>query len=148
MDAEAFHCPMCRSSFCYQCRARLLPTDRQLECVNQSCDYYGKLTCSICNAPVETIEPPAVYLEPEEGYWPVLLLLTLLLAIVVWAWTSFAWGLLFAILLYCIGGYLLNRLGINIFGRERKVEHQRKSRIYLCICCHQPVKELKLDSSL
>lgn len=148
MDSEAFHCPTCHSFFCYQCRARLLPSDKQLECINQSCDYYGKLTCSICNAPVERSEPPAVYLEPEGGYWPALLLLTLLFLVIVWAWTSFAWGLLFAILLYCVGGYLLHSLGVNIFGRERRVEHQRKSRVYLCLCCQEPVKELKLDSSL
>ena len=35
--------------FCFHCRARLLPPDTQLQCVNQQCDYYGKLVCDVCD---------------------------------------------------------------------------------------------------
>lgn len=144
INPQAYHCAVCSNSFCYQCRARLLPSDKQLECVNQDCEYYGKLVCSLCDTP-EELSHVAVYIEPEDGYWPVLLVLVLVLSAFVWAWSSLGWATLFAIVFYVVVGLLLHRLGVNIFGRERRVEHQRKSLEYHCLCCRQPVKELPLD---
>ena len=55
-----------------------VPPDTQLQCVNQQCDYYGKLVCDVCDVEHERDEEPSVYPEPEDGYWPGLLLLALL----------------------------------------------------------------------
>ena len=65
IDPAAYHCPTCRSYFCFHCRARLLEPDTQLQCVNQDCDYYSKLICSVCDPCKETEEPPTVYAEPR-----------------------------------------------------------------------------------
>ena len=74
VESEAYYCPTCHNSFCYHCRARLVPSDAQMECVNQACAYYAKLICGTCASKVEQDAPPSVYLEPEEGYWPGFLL--------------------------------------------------------------------------
>ena len=123
MDPEAYHCPTCRSFFCFHCRARLLEPDTRLQCVNQGCDYYGKLVCGICDPLHEKNEAPSIYAEPEDGYWP-------------------AWLILVLIGTYLVGGYLLHRLGLNIFGRHRTLEHPRKSTFHTCIHCQSEVKEL------
>lgn len=148
IDAEAYHCAVCHSSFCYQCRARLLPADTQLECRNQDCEYYAKLVCSVCNPPELEEMPPAIYTEPEDGYWPALLLLTLTISLVVWSWSSFQWATLFALVTFGLGGLVLHSLGINIFGRERRIEHPRKSFVHHCISCREPVKELQITGHL
>ena len=70
VDAEAYHCPSCRNYFCFHCRSRLVPPDTQLQCVNQQCDYYGKLVCDVCDISHQRDEAPTVYAEPEDGYWP------------------------------------------------------------------------------
>jgi hypothetical protein len=111
--------------------------------VRQQCDYYGKLVCGVCDKAVEQEEPPAVYAEPEDGYWPAWLVFVLILTAVIWYFTSFLFAAAIALVAFAGGGFLLQRLGMNIFGRENKVEHPRRSTYYTCISCHQPVKELK-----
>ena len=142
VDAEAFHCPTCHSHFCFHCRARLLPPDTQLQCINQQCDYYGKLVCGVCDKLAEKDEPPAVYAEPEDGYWPGWLLAVLVVSAFVWYFTSLLIAIGIAIAAFAGGGYWLQRRGVNIFGREITVEHQRKSAYYTCMRCEQAVKEL------
>jgi hypothetical protein len=143
VDPTAFHCPTCRSNFCFHCRARVLPPDTQLQCVNQQCAYYGKLVCGVCNEAVVKEEPPAVYAEPEDGYWPAWLALVLAFAAVWWYFTSFLVAGAIAGATFAGGGYWLQRRGINIFGREITVERPRKSAYYTCVQCGQPVKELR-----
>ncbi len=143
VDVEAYHCPACHNSFCFHCRARLLPPDTQLQCVNQQCDYYGKLVCEVCDSAAEKEEPPTVYAEPEDGYWPALLALVLILVPLVWYFTSsFLVAVGFAVLAFVGGGSFLQRRGVNVFGRENQVEHPRRSTYYTCIRCRQPVKKL------
>jgi hypothetical protein len=142
VDAEAYHCPTCRNYFCYHCRARLLLSEKHLQCVSQSCAYYGKLICSVCDQLEEKEAPPSVYAEPEDGYWPVWLLLTLITAGLIWYWFSFPAGLAVAVVFFGVGGYLLQRLGVNIFGSKRMVEQQRRSTHFNCISCGQPAKEV------
>ncbi|TWU29054.1 hypothetical protein Poly41_67530 [Novipirellula artificiosorum] len=143
VDGEAYHCPTCRNSFCFHCRASVLPSEVQYKCTNQPCEYYGKLLCDVCEERVEREEPPAIYLEPQEGYWPLLLVALIVAAGFLWAfWTSFRWSSLFVLVGFPAIGILLHRLGLNIFGRERRVEHRRTSRFYQCRCCQQQVKEL------
>jgi hypothetical protein len=142
VDAEAYHCPTCRNYFCYHCRARLLLSEKHLQCASQSCAYYGKLMCSVCDQLEEKEEPPSVYAEPEDGYWPVWLILTLITAGLIWYWFSFPAGLVVAVVFFGVGGYLLQRLGVNIFGSKRMVEQQRRSTHYNCISCGLPAKEV------
>ena len=142
IDPAAYHCPTCRSYFCFHCRARLLEPDTQLQCVNQDCDYYSKLICGVCDPCKETEEPPTVYAEPQDGYWPAWLVLTFMAGAVTWYFTSFLVAAGIAIAIYAAGGFSLHRAGINIFGRERKVEYQRRSSYHTCINCKQRVKEV------
>ncbi len=145
VDAEAYHCPQCRNSFCYHCRAQIHPAEKHLQCTNQDCRYYAKLICEVCHKVTEKSEPPAVYMEPEEGYWPGLLLLALLTGLLTWVWASFLWATWLTLLVFAGGGFLLHRLGINIFGSVRRVEHPRKSRFHPCICCGQRVKQVSTE---
>ena len=70
VDPESYHGSQCRNYFCFHCRARLLDAGAQLQCLNQSCDYYAKLICGVCDPAKEKEEPPSIYAEPEDGYWP------------------------------------------------------------------------------
>ncbi len=143
VDAEAYHCPTCRAYFCYHCRARLLKPDAQLQCTNQDCQYYGKLVCGVCDPQREQHESPAIYAEPEDGYWPAWLALVLIVGAVIWYYASFWWAFLIATATYAGGGYLIQRAGWNLFGSERRVELQRKSTFHTCVSCHRRVKKLK-----
>jgi hypothetical protein len=143
IDAEAYCCAKCRNYFCFHCRARLLPSDEQLQCTNQRCDYYGKLVCESCDPRNEKEVSPSVYAEPEDGYWPAWLVLVVLGAAVIWYGTSsFPWAIAIGIIAFAGGGYCLQRAGVNLFGQVRTVEHQRKSNFHACIRCQQPVKQL------
>jgi hypothetical protein len=48
MAPEAYRCPRCLIYFCFKCRRRVAQRDPQFQCVNQQCEQYGKLLCSIC----------------------------------------------------------------------------------------------------
>jgi hypothetical protein len=143
VDAEAYHCPSCSNYFCYQCRARLVPPDPQLQCVNQHCDYYGKLVCEVCDIAHEREEEPTVYAEPEDGYWPGLLLLAVLCFVPLWYFYSLQIAAVSTVGGFIIGGLLLHWSGINIFGMNQIVEHQRKSPYHCCICCGEVVKKIR-----
>ncbi len=139
---DAYHCSVCQNDFCYHCRARLLPSDIQLQCINQHCDYYGKLVCSVCDVLTEKQENPSVYQEPEDGYWPGLLAVSFVLFCALWYFYSFLSGLIWAVLFFAGLGWWLHTVGINIFGRQREVEQTRRTSKYDCICCGEPVKKL------
>jgi hypothetical protein len=143
VDAEAYYCPSCRNYFCFHCRSRLVPPDTQLQCVNQQCNYYGKLICGVCNGERERDEAPTVYAEPEDGYWPGWLLLALITFGGVWFFSSLLAATLTAFGLFLLGGGLLQMVGVNIFGKQRIVEHQRKSTYHSCISCDEIVKEIQ-----
>lgn len=142
IDPGAYHCAKCRNYFCYHCRARLLSTDTQVRCLNQECDYYAKLICGVCDLPRDKEEAPSVYAEPEDGYWPLWLAISLAVGAVTWYYSSFILGALIALALHFGGGYGLQRAGLNIFGRERRVTYPRTSSFRTCICCQQTVKEV------
>ncbi len=143
VDAEAYHCPSCRNYFCFHCRARLVSPDTQLQCVNQHCDYYGKLVCDVCDSAHERDEAPAVYAEPEDGYWPGWLVLALIAFACFWYFSSLLVAAFSAVGIFLLGGLLLHKSGVNIFGTNRIVEHQRKSVHHTCISCHEVVKNIQ-----
>ncbi|MCY2986011.1 MAG: hypothetical protein NTY15_20470 [Planctomycetota bacterium] len=148
VDPEAYHCPTCQTDFCFHCRARLLPADVQLECVSQPCSYYGKLICSICDGKVEQEEPPILYNEPQDGYWPAWLALVLFLAGIIWYLSSsFLAAAIISVTVYFGAGYYLQKqLDWNLFGKERSVEQHRRTSFYRCIHCQGRAKELRKES--
>lgn len=48
VDEGAYRCPKCLIFFCFKCRRRVQQSEAQSQCLNQKCDYYGKLLCKIC----------------------------------------------------------------------------------------------------
>jgi hypothetical protein len=143
VDSDAYHCPKCRNYFCFHCRARLLASDSQYQCINKVCDYYGKLLCGVCDHEVRKEEAPAVYIEPEDGYWPLLLIGSLVLSVLTWIASSFSAGLLIGLAAFGGGAYALHRAGVNVFGRENEITQPRSSVYHTCICCQQPVREIQ-----
>jgi hypothetical protein len=141
VDVQAYQCPTCHNAFCYHCRARLLPNDLQLECSHQDCDYYAKPICSICDAKTDRELPPAVYWEPEDGYWPAWLFGCLAAFFFLSSWISASWSFLLSVFLFLGGGYAMQRYGWNLFGRERRVEHERRAHHYPCIRCHRATRK-------
>jgi hypothetical protein len=143
IDPEAFHCAQCHNYFCYHCRARLLKSDRQLQCTDQNCDYYAKLMCSECDEPGIRQDPPVEFVEPLDGYWPLWLVASLIVGGLTWYYgANFAAGAWTALALFILGGFLIHRAGINIFGGERRIVEERTTTYYSCLRCKQPVKEI------
>ena len=143
VDPDAYYCPKCRNYYCFHCRARLLASDKQYQCGNKGCDYYGKLLCGVCDSEVRKEEPTAVYLEPEDGYWPLLVIASFILAVLTWLASSFSVGVFFGIAAFGGGAYALHRAGINVFGRENEISQPRSSTYHTCICCHQSTREIR-----
>lgn len=48
VDEGAYRCPKCLIFFCFKCRRRVQQSEAQSQCLNQKCDYYGKLLCKVC----------------------------------------------------------------------------------------------------
>ena len=148
VDPDAYHCATCRNYYCFHCRARLLPSDAQLECVNQDCGYYGKLVCGICDGAHDKKEAPLVYAEPVDGYWPLWLGIALVVALMIdWYFRVLFYGFFIAIALFVAGGFWLQKKGFNIFGTEAMVTHERSSYYRTCIRCQQTTKEIKPKAS-
>jgi hypothetical protein len=147
VDPDAYHCATCRNYYCFHCRARLLPSDPQLECVNQDCGYYGKLICGVCDGLQEKKEAPLIYSEPVDGYWPFWLGIAFVAGLFAWYFTTLWFGFFFAILVFAAGGTWLQKNGFNIFGTESMVTHERSSTYRTCIRCQQPAKEIKTEAS-
>jgi len=55
IDSSAYHCPRCRIYFCFKCRRRVPRGEPQYQCVDQQCQYYGKLLCKGCTVDVPQI---------------------------------------------------------------------------------------------
>jgi hypothetical protein len=144
VDPEAFHCPHCHNYFCFHCRARLLPSDVQLQCRDQNCDYYAKPLCNVCDPPIVQEEAPSVFVEPLDGYWPIWLIVSLIVGGLSWYyyWAQWLPSALTALGVFVLGGNFIHNLGLNIFGGRREIVEQRTSTYHTCIRCHQRVKEV------
>ena len=57
VDPGAYRCPRCLIYFCFKCRRRVQKGDDQFQCLNQQCDYHGKLLCSNCITVTVTESP-------------------------------------------------------------------------------------------
>ena len=142
VDQDAYHCRTCHNYFCFHCRVRLLESDNHLYCIDPNCEYYGKLVCDVCDVRLEKEDPPALYVESEDGYWPLLLFAVLVLGTVTWYYTSFLTAAGISIGIFALAGFLLHRAGVNVFGRKREVTQSRVSHYHTCVRCKKPVKEV------
>jgi hypothetical protein len=140
VDPGAYHCPRCRNYFCYRCRARVLPTDPQFQCLNQECDYHGKLVCGTCDKEAIKNEEPTIYFDRVGGWWPLLATCAVFLFIVALFYTYVWIALAIAIAAFAGGGFLLHRAGLNVFDTNKKVVEPRHSVHHSCIRCTKPVK--------
>lgn len=141
---DAYHCTQCRSFFCYHCRAHLNADDTILQCSNQSCGYYGKWICSVCDTAVKKKESPLEYIEPIDGYWPGWLIASLLVSLLFGWYFTWSSALILFLGMYVGLGYIFQSMDVNIFGKQRTVHMERSSDIYTCICCKNPTKKTSL----
>lgn len=144
VDADAYCCPTCRSYFCFHCRARVLESDPQFQCVNQACDYYGRLVCNVCDPRHDREESPTVYLEPEDGFWPLLLVLALISGPVGWiGWRLNLFGVVMTMAgVFGVGSFLVHIFDRTVFGRKIRVEQRRLTPYHTCISCGEEVRGL------
>jgi hypothetical protein len=144
VDPGAYHCPKCRRDFCFHCRVGLVDEDDQFHCINQACNYHGKVLCGTCDPEAKRDEAPSVYSEYDSGWWPFLLVAGLLVGVVsyffVWDfWLAAGIGLITA----AVAAFLLHRAGVNVMGKENRIVQPRVTIYHTCISCKQPVKELR-----
>ena len=147
VHSEAYCCSKCRNYFCYLCRVRLAPQETVLQCSHRPCELFGKFVCCECSETHEEADPPTVYWEPVDGYWPLWLLLSVIAGAVVWYNTTAIAALLTTIGLYAGAGYLMQSAGINIFGKSKRVELQQSRKVYSCNRCNQRSKQIELPPS-
>ncbi len=143
VDPGAYCCPKCRNYFCFRCRARLLGTEPQFQCVNQDCDYHGKLVCGTCDPQVKKEEPPATYTEHESGWWPYLLMGSLAVFVVALFHTEFWVATAIAVAAFAGAAFLFRHMGVNVFGRDNQIVEPRESVYHTCIRCQKPAKDLR-----
>jgi hypothetical protein len=115
-----------------------------VQCKNRDCEYYGKLVCCDCDPAHDQQEPPSLYMEPIDGYWPLWLVVTLVASVALGNYTTIIAGVLTFLGLYFGLGYILQLVGYNIFGKERQVELRRISKVHTCLQCNQPAKVVPL----
>jgi hypothetical protein len=147
VHSEAYCCSKCRNYFCYLCRIRLAPPETVLQCSHRPCKLFGKFVCSACSDSHEEADPPMIYLEPVDGFWPLWLLLSVIASAVVWYNTTAIAAIITAIGLYAGAGYLMQAAGINIFGKSKRVELLQRKKVYSCRQCSQRSKQVELPPS-
>ena len=140
VDSGAYHCPRCRNYFCYRCRARVLPTDPQFQCVNQECDYHGKLVCSTCDKESLKEEEPTIYFDRVGGWWPSLATCAVFLFIIALFYTDFWIALILALGTFAGVGLALHRAGLNVFDANKKIVEHRHSVHHISVRCSKSVK--------
>jgi hypothetical protein len=147
VDAEAYFCTACRNYFCYHCRARVLPGEETFQCLNQVCSYHGKMVCGRCDPKQQVDEPPVIYAEPEDGFWPLLIPLSLIGAAVAWwKWPINFWGALAtAAVAFALLSGLVIKFGGSIFGRTRQLEQKRTRVFHTCLHCHQETRSSRVE---
>jgi len=143
IDPGAYHCPRCRNYFCYRCRSRVSTSEPQFQCINQQCDYHGKLICSVCDPEVVKEEEPTIYQDRVGGWWPAVATCAVILFLVALFYTHFWIALSLAAAAFASAAYGFHRAGLNVFDSVKKVIEPRHSTHHSCIRCSKPVKECR-----
>ncbi len=147
VDPESYFCTACRNYFCYHCRARVLPAEETYQCVNMDCSYHGKMICGRCDPKQESEEPPVIYTEPEDGFWPLLLPVSLIGGAIAWwkAPINFWGALIVAAVVFALLSGLVIKLGGSVFGRTNQLEQKRTRIFHTCLQCRQEVRSSRAE---
>ena len=140
LDADAYRCPKCMIYFCFKCRRRVTATDPQYQCLNQKCQYYGKLLCEVCTESVPEFE---TYEEPQtnDGCWKINVIAAVLGIATWWLFSSFIAGLIALIATFIAGCVIA--VADELDDETKKVPTQYQTGDHkACIACKQPVEVL------
>jgi hypothetical protein len=122
---------------------RLVKEDSQFQCINQACDYHGKLLCGTCDPESTREEPPSVYSEYESGWWPLLLVGGIIAGSVAFFFATFWVAAGIGLGAAMAAAFLLHRAGVNVFGKETRIVQPRVSSYHTCVSCKEAVKEMR-----
>jgi predicted lipid-binding transport protein (Tim44 family) len=128
--------------FCFKCRRRVTATDPQFQCLNQQCQYYGKLLCEVCTTAVPEYKNQAMphYKEGVLGW-----IVGAAACIGIASWIIFSFGVGFGIFVgtLIVGGIVAVVKGKPFFERTTYTSQQVQSGYHReCIACHQSVEVL------
>jgi len=86
--------------------------------------------------------PPVVFSEPEDGYWPLILILSVVGGLCAWWWWSLGfWGTVgVGVGAFVLLGGVSAALGFCVFGRVRSVEQKRTRTFHTCLHCLNETK--------
>lgn len=135
VDADAYRCPKCMIYFCFKCRRRVQKHDQQFQCMNQQCNYYGKLLCNSCLVDVDhtsTFVPPNDTLVSIRTWAVVVGLVSLW-----WVTIPVAIGI-------GAGAFIAGSIAASAAGmlKEKSPETVVLGRRKACIACKQAVEHL------
>lgn len=157
MDPEAYRCPKCRIYFCFKCRRRVQQGDEQFQCMNQQCEYYGKLLCNACVVEVpqlgsrtrkEVIGHRSNWVDVFDlAFHLVFSKLFLIAAGVTFLFWSMGMGWLSLVIVGAFSitslyYFLLTALEKNPVYKNIVDENVEVGRSKCCIACRQPVEHL------
>lgn len=146
LDADAYRCPKCMIYFCFKCRRRVTVTDPQYQCLNQQCQYYGKLLCVVCTESVpeyQTYQQPQVHPGCSRGVGIVVVAVIFGIA-VWWLFSSFLAGLITLATTLVAGCIIAATMGWRIVDETTYVATQVQTGDHkACIACKQPVEVLR-----
>lgn len=150
LDADAYRCPKCMIYFCFKCRRRVTVTDPQYQCLNQKCNYYGKLLCEVCTNAVPEYETRTECVPEHhhvDGVWRHILGVGIAIGILCWIFTSFEVGFLVAVAFVVVGVVIAIAKKKPIFENDTTTYSTRTVRSQSgvrreCIACNQPVEIL------
>ena len=150
LDPDAYRCPKCMIYFCFKCRRRVMAKDPQFQCLNQQCQYYGKLLCEVCTTAVpeySVITEQVPHYNHTEGLGKWIVGGGVVLGIAVWIFLSFSVGFWVALASIIIGTIVAAVKGKPLFDQDETTYTTRSEQYQSgyhreCIACHQPVEVL------
>lgn len=143
LDADAYRCPKCMIYFCFKCRRRVTATDPQYQCLNQQCQYYGKLLCEVCTQSEPQYEEYRQE-HSEGGTWFGIAIAAWVIGIVTWMLATFLVALVATVLVFAVGCAIGKKLGWGILSETRyTLERFQRGEHKVCIGCKQLVEVLQ-----
>jgi len=163
LDEGAYRCPNCKIYFCFNCRRRINKNEPQYQCLNQQCNYYGKLLCKGCIETQEVKQTPKIThtFPPSKSEQhpyikydimkplPIsLIILGIILGIFFGKnifWLLFSTAIIIPILNMIMTLFKNDVISPNDFSYIFSADEHNKARgSKVCILCKQPVEILNL----